>query len=398
MLMGRLQAEIAATQKEIELAGQDLDILFEELGQMAAALRQSVTISVCTQEFQDYYRSKGELEDIQIRLSHVRAALDEIDDRSKKISTLKASLRMLEQHYDTACSRAGAIAFEASSADMLPSHLVHMLPPIDGQQKRFALWMVRRGRAEKNALEGSGIQKLVAYVEERYCSWKLRRVNRSCESLFRQIGRAIDESGCVMDLPGENAPRLASELASICSDRKGINEEIELQQKHIEHVQGTLTESSFDASAMNQANRRVEELEKQERDKLAVVRTCAIAYGKALSEVAGQWISLPAVTSQVQACYEQIRRHERRILMLQKHIESLEIDIEVEELELLISQDAERIGHLKEQIAAFQRQIIEIQNEITENRRKIERLQGGNALPSHPEPVRLEDVRAEDGR
>lgn len=395
--MGRLQAEIAATQKEIELAGQDLDILFEELGQMAAALRQSVTIPVCVQEFQAYYRSKGELEDIQVRLGHVRAALEEIDDRSNKISTLKASLHTLEQRYNTACSRAGAIAFEASAADTLPVHLVHMLPPIDDQQKRFALWQVRRGRAERTAIEGSGLRKASAQLEERYCSWKLRRVNRSCESLFRQIGKAIDESGCVMDLPGENAPRLAAELAMISSDRKGINEEIEIQQTHIEQVKGTLRESEFDASAMTQANKRIDELERQEKEKLAVVRSSAIAYGKALASVVDQWISLPAVTPQVQSCYDQICRHERRMLMLQKHIESLEIDIEVEELELLISQDAERIGHLKEQIASFQRQIVEIQNEITDNRRKIERLRGANALP-YPEKVRIEDTRTGDGR
>lgn len=389
--MGRLQAEIAATQKEIELARQDLDVLFEELGQMAAALRQSVTIPVCTQEFQEYYRRKSELDDVQVRLGHVRAALEEIDDRSNKISTLKASLRALDQQYHTACSRAGAIAFEASTAGTLPEHLVHMLPPIDGQQKRFALWQVRRGRAERTAIGSTGPRHLFSQVEERYCSWRLRRVNRSCETLFSQIGRSIDESGCVMDLPGKNAPHLAAELAKIGSDRKGINEEIEFQQKNIEQVKGSLQEAQFDASAMTQANKRIEELERQEQEKAAAVRTCAIEYGKALAKNIGQWISLPAVTEQITTCYDQICRHERRIQMMLKHIDSLQIDIEVEELELLISQDAERIGHLKEQIASFQRQIVEIQNEITDNRRAIERLRGKNELPYHPGPARIED-------
>ncbi|MFA6689503.1 MAG: hypothetical protein ACOX6K_10465 [Sphaerochaetaceae bacterium] len=385
--MGRLQAEIAATQKEIELARQDLDVLFEELGQLVAALRQSVTIPVCAQEFQEYYRGKGELEEIQLRLAHVRAALEEIDDRSKKISVLKGTLKSLDRRYDTACSRAGAIAFEAATADTLPIHLAGMLPPVDAQQRKYVRWQKRMVRAERLSLSASGIRRAFAQGEERYCAWHLKRVNRSYETLFRQIGKAIDKSGCVMDLPGENAPHLASELSAISGERKGIVEEIELQQKQIEQVQGAL-----DSTVLNQASRRVEELEKQSREKSAAVRLRAVAYGKALAGEVEQWIGMPAVTEQVRSCYEQITRHERRIAMLQRHIESLEIDIEVEELELLISQDAERIGHLKEQISSFQRQIVEIQDEVTENRRKIAQLRSEQVRPRL-----VDDVSRQDG-
>ncbi len=391
--MGRLQVEISGIEKEIELARRDLDVLFEEFGQMAAALRLTVNIPVCSEENHDYAHARNDLEATEIRLAHVRSALAEIDNRSSRITSLKSALASMEQEHAICCLKAGAIAFEAACAGTLPEHLQQMLPSIDDQQRIYAMWQVRRNKAEQRLFASHGIPHALARMQVRYCSRRLGSVSRSYEQLFRKIGQQMDSNGCVMDLPGLNAPPLARALSKIDSDMVGLREEIELQHKQIEQVQGSLAEAMQDTSAKAQASRRIEELEKQQAEQALVVRACAIEYGKALAREGYRWLDIPAVTDQIKECHVQITRHERRIQMMQRKISTLKIGIEVEELELLISQDAERIGHLKEQIGMYQRQILEVQEEIMRHRKDIDELHAKERAIAVPDAVRLEDAR-----
>jgi hypothetical protein len=116
--------------------------------------------------------------------------------------------------------------------------------------------------------------------------------------------------------------------------------------------------------------RKIIELQNLRNSQAESVNRLAIEYGRMICALDNPWTSID-VNAETLRCYDQIRRHQRIRLQLEKRIGDLQIEQQIGELIFLIEEDEERIGHLRQLIDQNNRQIEEIQKNIVQRREQI---------------------------
>ncbi len=384
--MGRLHNQIDNVKRQIEMVGKDLDVLFEELGMLVAALRQPMASGLCEQPYLLLAQAKAEHAGLCARTEHLASIDEQITHASSRIAELKEKVLQDQKRLAVVQARLGVIAWEESASHVLAESLVHLIPQVNEQQKRIADMEMHHLRVKQRVLEARGIRKYQLHLESWIIARRLRKVNDTSEGFFSETGRAIAEAGCIRQLASELAPQLEEEYSIVSRELAGLNEEIFVLKETI-HSNRTKLEAEGVAGSVG---RKVQELEDAVKASSERVRNLAIAYGKVLCQPADPWTGME-VGSAVLRCYDQIRRHERVRLQLEKRIHELEVEIDISELLLIISQDQERIAHLQQTIDQFNRQVMEIQASIRENREKIGLLKKSQApvleAPKEPGPL-----------
>ncbi|AEC01524.1 hypothetical protein [Parasphaerochaeta coccoides] len=370
--MGRLQSEIAATQKEIEFARKDLDALYGEFGEHIALLHHTFPLPLCMEEFHVYSKSLEEFRVSQSQLDHFSSLVREADDHKKRMGQLKESLKELSARRGEVFSRAGAIAFEAAWAGSLPHHLEPLLPALDARQRSLAAFHAVYDESIKDMQHNpKGLKPVFSRLRATYARMKLSRLGKSSAKLFHETGRKLYDMECIVDLPSVRTVDILKELNQIDGQSAAITEDLEASRKRLDRVQGALTGEDGQPAGGGETARRIQVLTQERDAKQNVVHAQAVTYGKALCHNAASWIPNMPLPAIVMAVYDQILKHERRLFRLEERIVELGVDIDVEELELLISRDAERVVHLKDQIVSYQRQVEDILGNIDEKKKKI---------------------------
>ncbi len=370
--MGRLQSEIAATQKEIEFAKRDLESLYGSFGEQIAALHHTFSLSFCTEEFHSYNRSLEDLRKAQSQLDHFSALMREADDHRRKMGDLKNTLKDLGRQRDEVFARAGAIAFEAAWAGSLPSHMEPLLPPLDAQQRSIAHFRSIVDASQKEiTTRNRGLRSLPARFKAHYARLKLDALGRGNSRLFHETGKKLYDMECIIDLPSPRTEEILRHINSLDGKTAAVKEELETSRIRLDKVQGAL---SGEQNTAGEPARRMQSL-KHDRDACQTQVTLqARLYGKALCRSADVWLPHVPLPDSVVTVLDQIFKHERRLSRLEERIVELEVDIEVEEMEIMIARDSERVVHLKNQIDSFQRQVEDILGEIDTKKQRIDYL------------------------
>lgn len=370
--MGRLQAEIAATQKEIEFAVKDLDALYGDFGEHIALLHHTFPMPLCTEEFHVYSRCLEELRVSQSQLDHFSSLVREADDHKKRMGQLKESLKELAVKRNGVLSRAGAIAFEAAWAGSLPAHLEPLLPALDARQRSLASFRAIYDESIKELEQRrKGLGTVRSSIRAAYARMKLSRLGKSSGKLFYETGKKLYEMECIVDLPSAKTSDILKEMNQIDGQVAAITEDLETSRVRLDHVQGALVGGDGQPAHGGETARRIQTLTHERDANQEAVHAQAVVYGKALCHTSVSWVSRMPLPDSVMAVYDQILKHERRLARLEERVVELGVDVDVEELELLISHDAERVVHLKDQITSFQRQVEDILEEIDEKKKKI---------------------------
>lgn len=171
---------------------------------------------------------------------------------------------------------------------------------------------------------------------------------------------------CIRHLASPSAVKLDQEYHDITRKIAVWKEEISLLVNRISTDKHKLEAVGVAGSV----ERKVIELQGVRKEQDALVSKLAVAYAATIRVQQNPWKSVE-VTAETLRCYDQIRRHERIRLQLEKRIVELKMEEAIGELIFLIEQDEERIVHLRQMIDQYNRQIDDIQKSIGINREKI---------------------------
>ena len=370
--MGRLHNQIDNVKHQIEMVGRDLDVLFEELGMLVAALRQPIASELCEQPYLLLAQAKSEHGELCARTGHLAQIGEQITHAATRIAELKDKTTKEQKRLAVVHARLGVIAWEESASQVLAESLVHLIPQVNEHQKRIADMEMHHRQVKQRIEEVQGVKQYQLRLEAWIIATRLRKVTDTSEGFFIETGRAIAEAGCIRQLASELAPQLEEEHSVLSRELAGWNEEIFVLKQTI-HSNRTKLEAEGVAGSVG---RKVQELQDAVKASNERMRSLAIAYGKVICQLPDPWKGTE-VGSAVLRCYDQIRRHERVRAQLEKRIHELEVEIDISELLLIISQDEERIDHLQQTIDQFNRQVMEIKTSIREKREKIGLLKKG---------------------
>ncbi|NCC64281.1 MAG: hypothetical protein EOM15_06470, partial [Spirochaetia bacterium] len=110
--MANLLVDIQKKQKEIELHHNDLETLYQELGQSVSSIAQITDVGYALEEFRLYSSEFDKLQRAQKEYDQLATFIQQLDDRTRKIKQIERDKRLLQKPKQQAFSELGAIAYE----------------------------------------------------------------------------------------------------------------------------------------------------------------------------------------------------------------------------------------------------------------------------------------------
>lgn len=364
--MGRQRSQIEVVERQIAVVDHDMEVLSAELGLHVLQLRQPVVSGDSAPAYKNLAKEKSILDDLDARILHLQQLGQSLLDANVRINQLRKFVNQHEQLLKVVYARIGVIAWEEASSGVLSDTIRQVLPKIDERQDKVATLKAERDLVSRRSRESFSIFKLPLKMQEIIVSKKLERYARGHEGFYVDTGQTIAQEVCIRHLASPSAIKLDQEYHDITRKMAVWKEEISLLVNRISTDKHKLEAVGVAGSV----ERKVIELQGVRKEQDALVSKLAVAYAATIRVQQNPWKSLE-VTAETLRCYDQIRRHERIRLQLEKRIVELKMEEAIGELIFLIEQDEERIVHLRQMIDQYNRQIDDIQKSIGINREKI---------------------------
>ncbi|MDD4219427.1 MAG: hypothetical protein PHR10_04515 [Sphaerochaetaceae bacterium] len=364
--MGRQRSQIEVVERQIAVVDHDMEVLSAELGLHVLQLRQPVVSGDSAPAYKKLATEKSILDDLDARILHLQQLGQSLLDANVRINQLRKLVNQHEQLLKVVYARIGVIAWEEASSGVLSDTIRQVLPKIDERQDKVATLKAERDLVSRRSRESFSIFKLPLKMQEIIVSKKLERYARGHESFYVDTGQTIAQEVCIRHLASPSAVKLDQEYHDITRKIAVWKEEISLLVNRISTDKHKLEAVGVAGSV----ERKVIELQGVRKEQDALVSKLAVAYAATIRVQQNPWKSVE-VTAETLRCYDQIRRHERIRLQLEKRIVELKMEEAIGELIFLIEQDEERIVHLRQMIDQYNRQIDDIQKSIGINREKI---------------------------
>lgn len=364
--MGRQRSQIEVVERQITVVDHDMEVLSAELGLHVLQLRQPVISGDSAPVYKALATEKSILDDLDARLLHLQQLGQSLQDANARISQLRELVHQHEQSLKVVYGRIGVIAWEEASSGVLSDVILQVLPKLGERQDKVATLKAEKDSVRRRTQESFPLFKLPLKMHEILISKRLERYARGHEGFYVGTGQIIAEAVCIRHLESPSAVPLDEEYHDLTRKIVVWKEEITLLTDRISKDKHKLEAEGVAGSV----ERKVIELQGARKEQEALVTKLAVAYAKSIKIQQNPWKSVE-VTAETLRCYDQIRRHERIRLQLEKRIVELRMEESIGELIFLIEQDEERIVHLRQMIDQYNRQIDDIQKSIGKNREKI---------------------------
>jgi hypothetical protein len=311
-------------------------------------------------------KEKSVLDDYDARILHMQQLGQSLQDANVRIAQLKELLANQEKALRLVYGRVGVIAWEEALSGALSDVIRKVLPDIDQMQQRAAALRQNKEIVSQKSRESSSLFRLPLKLQELIATRKLDRFARGHEEFFVQTGQIITTQASIRHLQSKAAVDLDNNYHTLNREIAVWREEMALLQQRISEDKTSLEEVGVAGSV----ERKIIELQNLRNSQAESVNRLAIEYGRMICALDNPWTSID-VNAETLRCYDQIRRHQRIRLQLEKRIGDLQIEQQIGELIFLIEEDEERIGHLRQLIDQNNRQIEEIQKNIVQRREQI---------------------------
>jgi hypothetical protein len=364
--MGRQRSQIETVERQIAVVDHDIGVLLAELGMHILALRQPVVARDTVGAYQRLAKEKSVLDDYDARILHMQQLGQSLQDANVRIAQLKELLANQEKALRLVYGRVGVIAWEEALSGALSDVIRKVLPDIDQMQQRAAALRQNKEIVSQKSRESSSLFRLPLKLQELIATRKLDRFARGHEEFFVQTGQIITTQASIRHLQSKAAVDLDNSYHTLNREIAVWREEMALLQQRISEDKTSLEEVGVAGSV----ERKIIELQNLRNSQAESVNRLAIEYGRMICALDNPWTSID-VNAETLRCYDQIRRHQRIRLQLEKRIGDLQIEQQIGELIFLIEEDEERIGHLRQLIDQNNRQIEEIQKNIVQRREQI---------------------------
>lgn len=364
--MGRQRSQIETVERQISVVDHDMGVLLAELGMHILALRQPVVAGDSVAAYQRLANKKSILDDFDARITHLQQLGQSLQDANVRIAQLKDLLAKQEKALKVIYGRVGVIAWEEASSGVLSDVIRKVLPDIEQMQEKVATLKRHKESVSRKSRESSSLFKLPLKLQEMVANRRLDRFARGNEDFFVQTGRAITQDASIRHLESRSAVDLDKEYHLLNQEMGAWREEMSLLRQRISKDKSSLEEVGVAGSV----ERKILELQNLRKVQADLVNRLAIEYGRMICDLDNPWKSVE-VNAETLRCYDQIRRHERIRLQLERRIDDLQIEQQIGELIFLIEEDEERIGHLRQLIDQHNRQIEDIQKNIVQRREQI---------------------------
>jgi chromosome segregation ATPase len=367
--MGRQRSQIEVVERQITVVHHDMEVLLAELGMLILDLPQPVVADGSADLYHRLVQEKAKLDDCDARIENLKQIEQSLHDAHARIVQIKSSVKAHRQQLRVVYARIGVIVWEEATGHVLSPIIGNAVPRVFEMQQKVTSLKESHESTSQKVKQSSPIFRLPLKMQEAVIARRLARFTRGHEEFFVELGQAVAQASCIRHLHSAAAVSLDADYLTLTREIGVWEEELAVLQQQISSNKGKLEQAAGPATL----ERKLSELQGERNILSDLVRSLAVEYGTLVCSLENPWKSI-AVHAELLRCYDQIRRHERIALQLNRQIDELKIEQEIGELVYLIEQDEERVAHLRQLIDQYSGQIEEIQKSIVHNREHIAEL------------------------
>ena len=352
--MAGINSEIDSLRQEIDRTDTSLKALYQDLGKVACTYHRAIAVPESNEVYDRICALAGRRDDIEERMKDIRMVLDRKTNTGRDIQSTERSIKELESEMKTKLSALGAVAAEAYSAGRLPEDLVQFMAPVNEYNARLE---------ELETKASSGVFSSIY-------SRRAIRFRETLNSVFYEVGLAINEADRTADVPGQRAQEIAAALEQISQRIMSFDSLIGEKRNDLTEVEGSLAGIGAPNGDINRLMRDYSMQVKEITDELDV---CFTEYGRIISTTMDSWLDDMAPDELKLACRRLnagLKRRHRQHLNLNYYDIVKEIEIHRMQAEQLDSQ----IEVLEAQRTALVHQIEELRIRRTQEEKAIAEL------------------------
>lgn len=347
--MAGLNTEIEVLKKEMERSKQDLNLMYLELGEVAAKWHQAINYEPSQKAFEELIGVVKEKEDIDSKISAIKTAVSDMSEGDVAIERTKTTMKSLDEQYNMLISSLGAVAVEIYSAGRLPQRLERCLSPMkDYESKLESL------NAKLSKYNSDGPRFMSSIYEK-----KVEKMKANLDDVFVEVGKRIYKSGDFREVPGQRAKAILDEMEDIRLAKDNYKNAILDQKSAMNQAQGSLQSMG----AYGEESKALREYKATERQIMARLEEKYTQYGSILASGMEYWMDDQAPEDLMRCC-SQIVKQNRKMSQQSFNFDHMRMSKDIEIHNLQMVKLSEQMNHLNSQIQAIENQKSELQQKI----------------------------------
>lgn len=352
--MAGINSEIDSLRQEIDRTDTSLKDLYQDLGKVACTYHRAIAVPESDEVYDRICALAGRRDDIEDRMKSIRMVLDRKTNTGRDIQSTERSIKELDSELRTKLAALGAVAAEAYAAGRLPEEMIQFMTPLDEYNSKLA---------ELEAKASSGVFSSIY-------SRRAVRFRETLNTVFYEVGFAINEAGKTAGVPGQRAQEISASIEQISQKRMSFDSLMGKKRSDLTEAEGSLAGIGAPNGDINRLMRDYSMQVKEITDELDV---CFTEYGRIISKTMDSWLDDMAPDELKLACRRLqagLKRRHRQHLNLNYYDIVKEIEIHRMQAGQLDSQ----IEVLEAQRTALVHQIEELRIRRTQEEKTLAEL------------------------